>query len=156
MKNIWISGSVNSGKSTASKSLGLKLKMAVIELDAFSEFVENFMSFEEYLKLNYQIIPEIVEIYNKRNIGVIIAYPLGVENYENLKAQLIKFKIFTLDPSLEIALTERGGRKLNNWERERINHHYDNNVNDNYFSIRIDTRNKSVEETVIEIIDYLE
>lgn len=81
MKNIWISGSINSGKTTVSKILGKELKMAVIELDSFSEFVLNFMDFEEYVKLNYDIFPEVVEMYNKRGLGVIIVYPLSEERY---------------------------------------------------------------------------
>ena len=155
MKNIWISGSINSGKSTVSKILGKELKMAVIELDSFSEFVENFLSFEEYLKLNYEIFYEIVEVYNKRNIGVIIVYPIGEERYLELKNKLNNFQIFALDPTLEVALTDRGERKLSEQERERIKYHYEKKINDPSFGFRIETKDKTLEETATEIINKL-
>lgn len=71
MKNIWISGSINSMKSTVLKILNKRLKMVGIELGSFSEFVNQFMNFDEYIKLKYDIASEIVEIYNKRGYGVI-------------------------------------------------------------------------------------
>ncbi len=156
MKNIWISGSINSGKSTVSKILGKELKMAVIELDTLSTFVEDFLSFEEYLKLNYEIFSEIVELYNKRNIGVIIVYPLGEEKYSEIKHKLNNFQIFSLDPTLEIALTDRGERKLNDQERDRIKYHYEKNINHPSFGFRIETKDKSAEETAGEIIKIYE
>lgn len=152
MKNIWISGSINSGKSTVAKILGKDLKMAVIELDTLSTFVESFLSFEEYLKLNYEIFPEIVEMYNNINIGVIIAYPLGEKTYIEIKDKLNNFRIFSIDPSLEVALSDRGERKLGDWERERINYHYENNINNPSFAIRIETKGKTPDETAREII----
>ncbi len=152
MKNIWISGSTNSGKSTVSKILSKELRMAVIELDAFSTFVQNFLSFDEYLKLNYEIFYEIVEVYNKRNIGVIVVYPLGEETYLNIKNKLSNFNIYTLDPSLEVALMDRGERKLTDQERERIKYHYNINIHNIDFATRIDTKNRTPEETADEII----
>jgi broad-specificity NMP kinase len=155
MKNIWISGSINSGKTTVSKILGKELKMAVIELDSFSEFVLNFMDFEEYVKLNYDIFPEVVEMYNKRGFGVIIVYPLGEEKYYGIKEKLTSFQIFTIDPTLEVSLQDRGERKLNDWERERIKYHYDKNIHNASFATRIDTKGKSPEETAKEIISKI-
>lgn len=105
MKNIWISGSINSGKSTVAKILSKELKMAVIELDVFSEFVENFLSFEGYVKLNWEIIPKILEFYNSKNISVICIYPVSEKKFSEQKSFLENFQIFALDPGLEIALS---------------------------------------------------
>lgn len=156
MKNIWISGSINSGKSTVSKILGKELKMAVIELDTLSTFVEDFLNFDEYLKLNYEIFSEIVETYNKRNIGVIIVYSLGEEKYLEIKDKLNNFQIFSIDPSLEIVLKDRGERKLTDWERDRIKYHYNKNIHNPSFGTRIDAKDKSPEEIVSNIIKYYE
>lgn len=153
MKNIWISGSINSGKSTVSRILSRSLKMPVIELDSFSEFVDQFMEFGEYIKLNYDIVPEIVEMYNKRGYGVIIVYPIMEKN--NYKLKNVNFIFFTIDPGLEVALTDRGERKLNDWERNRIAHHYENKVNDLSFGFRIDSSSLTPEETADKIIDFL-
>lgn len=152
MKNIWLSGSINSGKSTVSKILGKELKMAVIELDTLSTFVEDFLGFEEYLKLNYEIFSEIVEAYNKRNIGVIIVYPLGEGKYLEIKDKLSNFEFFSIDPSLEVALKDRGERRLTNWERDRIKYHYSKNIHNPTFGIRIDAKAKSPREIADEII----
>lgn len=156
MKNIWISGSINSGKSTVSKLLGKKLKMAIIELDTLSTFVEDFLSFEEYLKLNYEIFFEIVEIYNKKNIGVIIVYPLGEEKYSEIKNKLQNFQVFSIDPTLEVVLTDRGERKLTNWEKDRIKYQYKNNIHNASFATRIDAKNKTPESITEEITNLYE
>lgn len=155
MRNIWISGSINSGKSTVSKILSRKLNMVVVELDSFSEFVDQFMNFEDYIKLNYQIAPEIVGIYNKRGYGVIVVYPISEKKNSDLRDRDSNFAFFTLDPGLEIALTNRGERTLNDWEKERIAHHYKNGVNDLSFGFRIDTKNLTPEKTADKIINIL-
>lgn len=155
MKNIWISGSINSGKSTVSKILSKELKMVVIELDSFSEFVEQFMDFDNYIKLNYDMAPEIVDIYNKRGYGVIVVYPISEKKNSHLKICASNFTFFTIDPSLEIALTNRGERKLNDWERERITNHYKNGVNNLSFGFRIDTKNLTPKQTANKIIKFL-
>lgn len=152
MKNIWISGSINSGKSTVAKILGKELKMAVIELDTLSTFVEDFLTFEEYLQLNYDIFSEIVMAYNKRNIGVIIVYPLGDKTYGQVKDKLNNFQIFSIDPTLEVAISDRGDRKLNDWERERVKYHYENNIHNPAFATRIQAKDKSPKEIALEIL----
>lgn len=68
MKNIWITGSINSGKSTVAKILGTHLKMAVVELDAFSGFVEAWMPFEDYVALNYALVSDVVSAYNRNSV----------------------------------------------------------------------------------------
>lgn len=155
MKNIWISGSINSGKSIVSKILGKKLKMVVIELDSFSEFVDQFMDFDDYIKLNYDIASEIVEIYNKRGYGVIVVYPISKKKNFELKNSSSNFIFFTLDPGLEIALTNRGEIELSDWERGRIIHHYENGVNNLSSGFRVNTKNLTPEETVNEIVSLL-
>lgn len=155
MKNIWISGSINSGKSAVAKVLAKELKMAVIELDILATFVEDWMSFDEYLKLNYSIVPEIVETYNKKNISVVIVYPIGEVQYGALKDALKNITYFTIDPSFEIAVTNRGERSLTDWEKDRIRYHYDNNIHNPAFATRIDTKDKNVEETKNEILTIL-
>jgi hypothetical protein len=38
-------------------------------------------------------------------------------------------RFFTLKPSLEICLQDRGQRPLSNWERQRISYHYAGGIN---------------------------
>lgn len=155
MQNIWISGSINSGKTTVSKVLSKELNMVVIELDTFSEFTKQFMDYNDYIKLNYKISPEIVRVYNKQGYGVIVVYPISEKKNSELKNCGLNFTFFTVDPGLEVALTDRGERRLNDWERERILHHYNNGVHNLSFGIRIDTKNLTPVETATKIISYL-
>jgi guanylate kinase len=129
MKNLWLSGSVNSGKTTVAKILSKRLKMMVVELDSLSGFVDQFMEFKDYLNLNYEIVSDIVAAYNRRGYGVIVVYPISEKRA--LESGLSSmFTFFTIDPGLENALKDRGERKLNDWERERITTQYQNSVHD--------------------------
>jgi hypothetical protein len=73
-----------------------------------------------------------------------------------IKNKLDDFKIFTIDPGLDIALQNRGDRKLTDWEIERIKYHYNQNIHNNYFSNRIDTEKISPEDTANKIIEIYE
>ncbi len=155
MQNIWISGSINSGKSTVAQLLGPELRMAVIELDTFSEYVRSWMPFEEYIDLNYALVPGITVLYNNLGISVIIVYPLDEKRYQALSSVLSQFTVFTLDPTLEVALTNRGERKLTDWERSRILHHYEIGIPFLAAAHRIETKNKNSDEVKDMIISYL-
>ncbi|MBP9842880.1 MAG: hypothetical protein KBC62_02640 [Candidatus Pacebacteria bacterium] len=152
MKNIWITGSINSGKSTVAKILGVKLKMAAVELDAFSEFVEAWMPFEDYIKLNYDLVSDIVSAYNRRSVGVIVVYPLSEKVFADKKEILSDFDIFIIDPGFENALNQRGSRVLNEWEIERIKHQYETGLHQLSAGVKIDTSNLTPEETSETII----
>jgi cytidylate kinase len=154
MKNLWLSGSVNSGKTTVAKILSKRLKMMVVELDSLSGFVDQFMEFKDYLNLNYEIVSDIVAAYNRRGYGVIVVYPISEKRA--LESGLSSmFTFFTIDPGLENALKDRGERKLNDWERERITTQYQNSVHDLSFGTRIDTSVLGPEETASIIETYI-
>ena len=152
MKNIWITGSINSGKSTVAKILGVKLKMAVIELDAFSVFVETWMPFEDYVALNYAMVSDVVGAYNRRSIGAIVVYPLGEKVFMENEEKFSDFDIFIIDPGFENALNQRGSRVLSEWEKERIKHQYEIGLHQLSAGVKIDTCSLTPEETADVII----
>ena len=90
---------------------------------------------------------------------MIIPYPLSESNKEYMQNAFSKletdFTIFSLAPSLEIALQNRGSRELDDWELDRIKYHYKIGISKLSDSIIIDNSNQTPEETVSTILEKL-
>ena len=89
---------------------------------------------------------------------MVIPYPLSEKNYEYIKNNLkVKSNIyfFTFNLDLVEVLKDRGSRKLDDWERKRIKHHYEIGINKPSFGKIIDTTNKTPEETLELIVNWL-
>jgi len=156
---IFINGSINSGKSTISKLLSQKIeKPAVVEIDSLSEFIE-WMPIEESVPINLENAVAVIKNFAKRNFNVIVPYPLSQKNYDYMVKKLKdveeKIFVFTLNPKLETILKNRGERKLNDWERKRIEYHYAKGINSPSFGIIIDNTNQIPEETMNIIFNKL-
>ncbi len=154
-KHIWISGTINSGKSSVVKLLGQKLQLPVIELDTLSTYFEHCMEFQDYIDINYEILINILEILRSRNIKSIVVYPISEKRYAELGRLQNEFDFFSIDPTLDIALTNRGERKLDDWERNRIKELYEIGIHNPSFGTRIETKNLTALETVDIIISQL-
>jgi len=157
---IWINGSINSGKSTVAKLLASKIKnAAIIEVDKFHEFIA-WMPIKEAVPLNLQNCLSVIKNFHKAGLNVIVPYPLSEKNYQFVDPQLRKLGAqtyyITLAPSLEVALKDRGTRKLDDWERARIKYHYEIGLPRPPFGQIIDNSNQSPEETVEEILKIIE
>jgi hypothetical protein len=149
---IWINGSINSGKSTVAKLLGEKLeKTAVLEIDQLRHFISK-TPLEESIPLNLSNAVLLIKNFHKNGYEVIVPYPLSHENFDYIKKELLDLNtemfFFSLKPSLEKVLTNRGGRVLSEWEVERINYHYDVGIPDLKESTIIDNGNQTPGETV--------
>lgn len=155
---VFINGSINSGKSTLAKLLADKLgNCAVLEIDNLREFIE-WMPIEKAVPINLENAISLIENFDKNNLNVVIPHPLSEKNYEYIKNSLkIKSKIyfFTLNLDLAEVLKDRGDRKLDDWEKERIKHHYKIGINKPSLGKIIDTTNQSPEETLELIINWL-
>lgn len=148
---IFINGSINSGKSTVTKLLAKELpNTALVEIDAFHEMI-SWMPIGESIPLNLENAVSVITNFVKRNLNVIVPYPLSQKNYdfmmENLKNLHANIYVFTLAPRLEKALTNRGARELSDWEKERIQHHYDIGIPSPTFGEVIDNTEQTPEET---------
>ena len=75
-----------------------------------------------------------------------------VSNISDLNTDI---RVFTLAPQLEKVLTNRGNRELTDWERSRIQHHYDTGIQKPNFGVIIDNTNQTPEETVDIVISKL-
>jgi cytidylate kinase len=151
MRNIWISGSINSGKSTVAKILAKKMKLALIELDVFSEFLPN-IPLEDKITINLNLAIEAVKIYNKNGIGTVCVYPLSQMDFDYLKKKIKNLTVYTLNLPLDIVLKNRGQRVLNKKEKDRIKYHYSKGINNPKFGVVIDTENLSPNQIVSLII----
>ena len=148
---IFLSGSINSGKSTVAKILATNItNVALLEIDALRSMIE-WMPIEQAVSINLQNTISLVKNYCENNLNVIVPYPLSKQNYDHIIGELknvdTDIYIFTLSPELEKIITNRGSRKLNNAEIERIKYHYNIGINNPSFGEIIDNTRQTPEET---------
>ncbi len=156
---IFISGSINSGKTTIANLLKKEFpRTAHIEVDTLREMVD-WMPLEDSIPLNLKNTLSLTLNFIKEEINVIITYPLSKTEYEyfnkNLPLQVQRF-FFTLNPRLDYALSNRGLRELTEREIERIKFHYSTGVNNPGIGITIDNTMQTPEETVSDMLYYIE
>ena len=149
---IFINGSINAGKSTVAKILSQKMgNCALLEIDALREMID-WMPLEQAIPINLENAVSLIKNYDKNGLNVIVPYPISEKNYiymtESLKSISNPIFFFTLSPKLEKALTNRGERELDDWEIERIKHHYNIGLPTPAFGEIIDNSEQNPEETV--------
>lgn len=157
---IFLNGSINAGKSTIAKLLVKKLSnSALVEIDVFHEMIE-WMPIDKAVPLNLENAVSVIKNFVRGGLNVIVPYPLSQKNYgymmDGLKDLDTKIHVFTLDPKFEKAITNRGARELNDWEKERIQHHYNIGIHNPTFGEIVDTSNHTPEETVSIILRSIE
>lgn len=156
---IFLSGSINSGKTTIAGLLKKQFpRSAHIEVDTIHDMYD-WMPLEDAIPLNLKNALSLTQNFIEVEIDVIITYPLSRDEYEyfnkNLPLEIQRF-FFSLNPRLDHALTNRGDRELSEWETERIKYHYKTGVNDPGFGITIDNTMQTPEETLNDILYYIE
>jgi len=151
---IFISGSINAGKTTTGKLLAQKLRAEFLDFDDISHTIPNFDLSKDIPKVFEKGIIKLNQL-SEEGKDVIVSYVIRHKDYELLKRSL-KAKTFfvTLAPPIKVAQTNRG-RGLSEWERQRIDYHYRTNIANPTFGIIIDNSNLTLEETVDEIIQRL-
>lgn len=156
---LWLNGSINSGKTTIANLLCEKLQnTANVEVDAFHQFIV-WKPIQECVQLNIKNALGVMKNFIDEGIDVIVTYPLSQKNFdfvvEELGPYAADFKVITLAPTLENALENRGGRELDEWEAERIKHHYNIGIPNPKFGEIIDNSNQTPEETVKAVLSLL-
>jgi hypothetical protein len=118
-----------------------------------------WMPIDEAVPLNLENALTVIRNFISRDLNVIVPYPLSQKNYDyfitGLKDLDIKTHVFTLAPELEKTLTNRGTRELTDWERQRIQHHYDVGIHKPNFGEIIDNTDQVPEETVKLILNKI-
>jgi len=153
---IFLNGSINSGKSTIAKLLAKVMpNTAIVEIDALREMID-WMPINQAIPINLENAIAVIRNFIKHGISCIVPYPLSQKNYEFVTSGLsdldVPMRFFTLAPSIETALSDRGNRKVDNGERERIRHHYAIGIHAPSFGTIIDNSRQTPEETAQEIL----
>ncbi len=129
-----------------------------IEVDLLHDMVD-WMPLEDAIPLNLKNTLSLTLNFIKEDINVIITYPLSKTEYEffnkNLPLEVERF-FFTLNPRIDYTITNRGSRELTEWEIERIKFHYSTGINNPGFGIIIDNTIQSPEETISDILYYID
>ena len=155
---ILVSGSINAGKTTVSRLLARRIpRTAHVEVDALRAFVP-WMPLEESIPLNLRNATAVARHFLEAGLHVVVDYPLGPEHHDRLTRELSGLADaihgFVLAPPLKVALLDRG-RRLDEWERDRIRVLYRQGFHDPGFGIAIDNGSQTPDETVAEILAHL-
>lgn len=148
---IFINGSINAGKTTVANILVTKISnTALLEIDSLRAMIK-WMPIDQAVPINLENAILVIKNFHNRGLNVIVPYPLSQNNYDYITAELkelnTKKYFFTLVPRIEKTLTDRGARELDDWERDRIKHHYDSGITTPTFGEIIDNSEQTAEET---------
>ena len=149
---IFLSGSVNAGKSTTSELVAKKLRAEWVDVDEIANSIPGFNLSKDLPKAIQRAI-EHINMLTDSGKCVVANYVLRQEDYEQLVEGLKDPEqyYFTLAPRLEIAHSNRG-RGMNDWEYNRIKYHYDTGIANPQFGKIIDTSDMTLQQTADEII----
>ena len=159
---IFISSALGAGKTTTAKELAKRIPSAVlVDPDVFAEMCEYSMSFEEYSPVREELTESTVRYFNTKGSIVIVPGSITESYLETLKNRYNDIwsdvRIVCLNPDKSTVLAGRGDRTLSDWEKERVEYHYENKATSlPDAECIIDTSSISPEETAEEIVRMLE
>ena len=148
---IFLNGPINAGKSTVAKLLAKELpEAALLEIDRLREMID-WVPIDRAVPINLENAISVIRNFSKHGLNVIVPYPLSEKNYDymtdRLKDLKVKIHVFTLAPSLQKALSDRGARTLDDEEKSRIRYHYDIGIHNPSFGEIIDNSKQTPKET---------
>lgn len=150
---IFISGSINSGKTTTAEALARKIGADVVHVDDLNDTIPNFNLATD---LDKSMDLAIVKMNESIDCGrsVVANYVLRQQDYDRLKHEVKTNEqyIITLAPRIEVAQSKRGDRELSEWEVQRIKHHYDRGIASPSFGHIIDNSDIGVDKVVARIM----
>jgi hypothetical protein len=156
MRVIILNGSVNSGKTTTGRVLAQLLPGAVF-IDGDDHGVPRSVPFEEMTELSLDwLIARVVEATAP---VLVIARPLRDHDFVRLQAVTkrrgAELVVVTLAPPLAVAGADRGDRKLDAWERNRVPEMYAEGYASRAFSDLIVTDMPGPDVTARFIVEHL-
>jgi cytidylate kinase len=152
-KLIFINGSINSGKTTTARLLAAKIGAEFINVDDLNDSIPNFNLATDLDKSMDLAIKTINQLLNDGK-DVVANYVVRPKDFDRLikEVNTDEQHVITLAPRLEVAQSQRGDRKLSEWEIQRVKHHYDTGIASPKFGHIIDNSDLSIGQTVDQIL----
>ena len=124
---VFVSGSINAGKSTVAALLSRMVPDGLF-LDG-DDFAPSDQPFEKRIVIGLARLVEAALVESGKGRLVVVAYPLSAADWAAVTDAFARHRLdtrcITLAPPLSVALTNRGGRALSDWERSRIAEMYE-------------------------------
>jgi hypothetical protein len=132
---IQVSGPINSGKSTVGSALARLLPDASFIDGDDHEAPDDAPLAARVVAALLRIEDHIATVECSH---LVVAYPVDQSGYERLRTACerrpARFLVVTLAPPIEVALADRGGRRLTDEERQRIAEMYEEGYHARHFS----------------------
>ena len=153
---IFISGSINSGKTTTSKALARRLGAEVVHVDDLNDTIPNF-NLATDLDKSIDLAIQAINHHTRQGRNVVANYVVREKDFSRFEHEIETQPqiVITLAPRLEIAQSKRGDRQLTDWEVSRVKHHYDKGIASPRFGHIIDNSELTLEETVDRIMEII-
>ena len=153
---VFISGSINSGKTSTSKALAEKLGATFLNVDDLNDTIPNF-NLATDLDKSMDLAIETINGYSKQGKDVIANYVVRQKDFDRFENEVETQPqvVITLAPRLEVAQGKRGDRELSDWEVSRVKHHYDTGIASPKFGHVIDNSELTIDETVERILNII-
>jgi len=153
---VFISGSINSGKTTTSKALAKKLEAELVNVDDLNDTIPNF-NLATDLDKSMDLAIRTINDYTEQGKDVVANYVVRQRDFDRFENEITAQPqiVVTLAPRLEVAQGKRGDRELSEWEVSRVKHHYDTGIASPNFGYFIDNSELTVDETVDQILKII-
>ncbi len=153
---IFISGSINAGKTSTAKMLAEHIGAVNINVDDLNDSIPDF-NLATDLNKSMDLAIATINRYTAKGKDVVANYVVRPGDYVRFENEIDTKPQFviTLAPSLEIAQGKRGGRDLSAWEKTRVKYHYDTGIASPDFGYIIDNSNLTIDETVDRILEIV-
>ncbi len=155
---VIISGPINAGKNTVARHLS-RMVPGSLYLDGDDLAPSDLPNVERW-SAAIDLISLATLSVARANVHFFVAYPMDDSSWKRIESplQAAGYTVIcvALAPSLEIALSERDGRSLSDWERARIPAMFDEGFQKPSFaSLIIDNSGENAEETARRIYEHL-
>jgi cytidylate kinase len=153
---VFISGSINSGKTTTAKALAKRLGAVFINVDDLNDTIPNF-NLATDLDKSMDVAIKAINEYSDVGKDVVANYVVRERDWLRFEKEIKTTPqyVITLAPRLEIAQSQRGDRIMSDWEKSRVKYHYDTGIASPNFGHIIDTSELTIEETVNKILSII-
>lgn len=154
---VFISGSINSGKTTTAKALAEKLNADFINVDDLNDTIPDF-NLATDLDKSMDLAIETINASLAKGRDVVANYVVRQKDFDRFGTEINTSNqyVITLAPRLEVAQSKRGDRELTEWEMQRIKHHYDSGIASPNFGYIIDNSDINLDEAVDKILGIVD